>query len=281
MNHKNYYNITINSRKTIPQKKNIKINKEYEDDYYNVYSRKLSNEFSLDNGLRPLSHSHSKNYEDLPNYNYEEDDNKVYSIYKKRNEELSKLFNEKHPFMPILNHNKNIKITSSFDERQEQFIKNKQRLNKLKEEEELKQIEEFNKNNRNRTKANSKEVVKRLYDNEEAKIKDRLKKDKEEKLKKKKVINWEKRKKDYKEKYPNDFKNKILVKNKNLKINTSDDIQHYNKNEKGELNNSKEYNITCFDNLKKNKNDEKENEDNNQILMNLKDIEQNNKLLIF
>ena len=280
INNNNYYNITIKNRKTLPQKKNIKINKEYEDDYYNVYSRKLSNEFSLDNRLRPLSHSHSKNYEDLPNYNYEEDDNKVYSIYKKRNEELSKLFNEKHPFMPILNHNKNIKITSSFDERQEQFIKNKQRLNKLKEEEELKQIEEFNKNNRNKTKANSKEVVKRLYDNEEAKIKDRLKKDKEEKLKKKKVINWEKRKKDYKEKYPNDFKNKILVKNKNLKINTSDDIQHYNKNEKGELNNSKEYNITCFDNLKKNKNDEKENEDNNQILMNIKDIEQNNKLLI-
>ena len=280
MNHKNYYNITINSRKTIPQKKNIKINKEYEDDYYNVYSRKLSNEFSLENRQRPLSHSHSKNYEDLLNYNYEEDDKKVYSIYKTRKEELSKLFNEKHPFMPNINHNKNIKIKSSFDERQEQFIKNKKKLNKLKEEEELKQIEEFNKNNKNRTKTNSKEVVKRLYDKEADKIKDRLKKDKEEKLSKKNVINWEKRKKDYKNKYQSDFKNKILKRNKKLNINTSDDIQYYNQNERDEFNNNKKDNITDFDNLKKNKIDEKENEDNNQMFMNINDIDRNNNLLI-
>ena len=279
-NNNNYYNITINSRKTLPPKKSIKINKGYEDDYYNVYSRKLSNEFSLDSRQRPLSHSHSKNYSDLLNYNYKDDDNKSYSIYKMRKKELSKLFNEKHPFIPKVNHNKNIQIKSSFEERQEQFIKNKQRLNKLKEEEELKQIEEFNKSNRNRTKTNSKEVIKRLYDKEAAKIKDRLKKEKEEKLSKKNVINWEKRKKDYKEKYPNDFKSKILKRNKILNINTSDDIQHYNENEKDEFNNSKRNNITDFDNFYKNKIVEKENEDNNQRFINVNDIEENNKLLI-
>ena len=278
-NNNNYYNITINSRKTLPQKKSIKINKEYEDDYYNIYSRKLSNEFSLDKKQRTLSHNHSKNDADFLNYNYEDDDNKIYSIYKTRKEELYKLFNEKHPFTPSINHSKNIQIKSSFDERQDQFIKNKQKLNKLKEEEELKQIEEFNKFHKSRTKTNSKEVVKRLYDKEAAKIKDRLKKEKEEKLNKKNVINWEKRKKDYKEKYPNDFKKGRIKRNKKLNINTSDNIQH-NENEKDEFNSSKRDNITDFVDLNKNKIDEKENEDNNQMFMNVNNIDQNNKLLI-
>ena len=278
-NNNNYYNITINSRKTLPPKKNIKINKEYEDDYYNIYSRKLNNEFNLDNRQRPLSHSHSKNYADFLNYNYEDGDNKIYSIYKTRKEELSKLFNEKHPFIPSINYNKNIQIKSTFDERQEQFIKNKQRLNKLKEEEELKQIKEFNKINRNRSKANSKEVVKRLYDKEATKIKDRLKKEKEEKLNKKNVIDWERREKEYKEKYPNDFKIKTIKRKKKLNNNTSDDIQHY-QNEKYKFNNSKRDNFKDFDNLNKNNIDEKKNEDNNQIFLNANDIDQNNKLLI-
>ena len=96
-------------------------------------------------------------------------------------------------------------------------------MSRIKDEEELKMMEEFKKRNYS-FKINSKEVVKRLYDKEAIKIKERLKKEKEEKSKGKKVIDWNKRKKQYKEKYPEDLsRNK---KYENIKLNN--DINNYN-----------------------------------------------------
>jgi hypothetical protein len=93
-------------------------------------------------------------------------------------------------------------------------------------------MEELQKRNHS-YKIKTEEVVKRLYDKDAIKIKDKLKKEKEEKLKKKKVIDWNKRKK-IKEKYLNNFKNKII--HKNLQINNDDDNNNnyvdYDRNDK-------------------------------------------------
>ena len=168
ISHRNYLRNNNNLiNKTIERKipKKDRINDEYAEDYYNIYPGKLSN----NKKKRSRSYSETKN---------------EYSIYKTRKEELSKLIQEKCPFMPNIKHNKNIEIKSTFDERQKKFIKDKEEMLKKKEEEELKKIKELQKQN-NRSKTNSKEVVKRLYDKQAEKIKERLKKEKEEKSRKK------------------------------------------------------------------------------------------------
>ena len=272
INNKNNYNIIIKDGKQNSKIKNNKITKEYEDDYYNIYQKKLDNNVNLNNKHRPRSYSCSKN--NKYNHSNEDDTNNFHSIYQMRKGELSKLFNDKYPFMPNIKYNKNIKIKSSFDDRQKQFIKNKQRLNRLKEEEELKQIEEFNK--KKRTKTDSKELVKRLYDKEAIKIKERLKKEKEEKLRKKNVINWEKRKRYYKEKYPDDFKSKTFNKNKKLNLNNLYDISQDktdNSYEK-DLSNKKGDRAIDFIFFDKNENDEKEGDEN------INDINKKKQLLI-
>jgi len=278
INNKNNYNIISNNGKQKSKIKRSKIIREYTDDYYNIFPKKMNYSFNLNNEQRPRSNSHYKNNS---NNNINEDCiNNFHSIYQKRKDELSKLFNEKYPFIPNIKHNKTIQIKSSFDDRQKQFIKNKQRLNKLKEEEELKQIEEFNK--KKRTKTNSKEIVKRLYDNEAIKIKERLKKEKEEKSKKKNVINWEKRKRYYKEKYPDDFKSKTFNKNKKLNLNILYDISQDKKDNSNrkDLSNKKGDKIIDFKLFDKNENDEKENEENKQMILNINDFNIKKQLLI-
>ena len=238
-NFNNRYNYnTINSKKTTSNKRNDKIYAEYEDDYYNIYPRKLE---------KPHSYSGSKNISN------------EYSIYRERKTELSKLFDEKYPFKPNIKYNKYFPIKSTFDERQKKFIKNKEKLNKLKEEEKLKEIEELRKRELN-SKTNSKEVIKRLYDNEAIKIKDRLKKEREEKSKKKSIIDWNKRKKQYKERYPQDFNNKTFQ--KNLKLNDSNNI---NKKEE----NSFDYNVSTIKVNKNNLDDYNEKINSNKDYINI------------
>lgn len=202
VSHKNYFNNNyinnnymnksyINNRNDkISKNKKSKINEDNIDDNYNVYPKKNKKQ-------RPRSYSGSKN-------------ENGYSIYKNRKEELSKLFKEKYPFSPNIQYNKNIKIQNTFEQRQEKFIKDKENLQKQKEKEELKQIEEFKKKNQ-RSKTEIKNIVNKLYNNG-------LKK-KEEKPKKKPIIDWSKKAKQYKKKYPNDFKNNIIHKNKKPIIN--------------------------------------------------------------
>ncbi len=201
---------TFNNQKSSAKKrtKSYIAREEYENDYYDIYPNK-----NINKKKRTRSYSGSKNN------NISSND---YSIYKQRKEELSKLFQEQYPFAPNIKYNKNYPIKSTFSERQKQFIKNKEKMSRIKDEEELKMMEEFKKRNYS-FKINSKEVVKRLYDKEAIKIKERLKKEKEEKSKGKKVIDWNKRKKQYKEKYPEDFsRNK---KYENIKLNN--DINNY------------------------------------------------------
>ena len=64
-------------------------------------------------------------------------------------------------------------------------------------------------------KANIKELVKKLYDKEAEKIKERLKIEKEL-SKKKKIIDWDKRNKINKEKYPEEYKINFKPKDKKL-----------------------------------------------------------------
>ena len=223
--HRNFYNNNymnnsfINNRKLSKNKKS-KINEEYNDDYYNVPKNTNKNRKQ-----RPKSYSGSK-------------DNNGYSIYKNRKEELSKLFKEQYPFVPNIKYNKNVKIYSTFDERQQKLIKDKEELYKQKEKEEIAQMKEFQKMN-HRSKTDSKEVVKRLYNGEQ--IKEKVEKEKKEKSKKKNVINWSKKRKNYNKKYPNDFKNNIIKKNKKPNINNEE--------------NKKEDKVIDFNNFAKNKKD--------------------------
>ena len=233
-NSNNLMNNSLYTKRKASKNKNNKINEEYADDYYNIYPKRLNN-----NKKRPRSYSGSKS-------------NNEYSIYKARKEELSKLFKEQYPFMPNIKYNKNVLIKSTFDERQKKFLKDKQEIYKQKEKEELAQIKEFQKRNR-RPKTDSKEVVKRLYDDEAVKIKKRLKEEKE-KLKKKKVIDWSKKRKKYSQLYPEDFKN---IKKK--KIN---DIQQDNKKEENYI----DFSAFASSSKGKKKENEKKNDENNNAI---------------
>ena len=223
-------------------------NDDYQLEYYNEYPKKLNKK------------KRSRTYSDKKN-------NKEYSIYKSRKEELSKLFKEQCPFMPNINYNKKFKVKSTFIERQEKFLQNKEKLKKQKEEEEKKQIEELNKKY-NRTKVVTKDVIARLYNKEAEKIKERLKKEIEEKTKKKDIIDWSKRR----EKHINldDYRNNIYT--KKLKLNINKDYQK----EK----NIEEYsnifnNENCYENndinfglSSKNNKNTKENENSHKITTN-------------
>jgi len=232
----------LRNRNTISKNKNKKTNEESFDDFYNIYPNRINNERQ-----RYRTYSGSKNN------NSNRGD---YSIYQKRKEELPKLFIEEHPFKPNIKYNKNYPIKTTFSERQNQFIINKMKLNRLKEVEEIKMMEELQKRNHS-YKIKTEEVIKRLYDKDAIKIKDRLKKEKEEKSKKKKVIDWKKRIKKFKEKYPKEFKNRLI--NKNLLI-------HNDENN----NNHGNHNLIC------NK-DEIKYKFNNEDFIEYKNINNNNK----
>ena len=134
----------------------------------------------------------------------------------------------KYTFSPKINHNNKYKVKSSFEERQEDYINNKKKLENKKDEDEKMFVEEMNK--MYMPKSKSKDSIKRLYDNEAAKIKERIKdeKEKEKKNEKKKVINWEQRYKD----------NKKNFKNKNFKSKSILDIYEISKKSKHNDNNN-------------------------------------------
>ena len=216
----NYFNSNndLRNKISIYKKKKKKINEESDEDFYNIYPNRTNYEKQRNRTYSGIKKNKSKRAD--------------YSIYQKRKEELPKLFIEQHPFTPNIQYNKNYPVKTTFSERQNQFIINKKKLNRLKEIKEIKMMEELQKRNHS-YKIKTEEVVKRLYDKDAIKIKDKLKKEKEEKLKKKKVIDWNKRKK-IKEKYLNNFKNKII--HKNLQINNDDDNNNnyvdYDRNDK-------------------------------------------------
>ena len=223
----NYFSSNQDLKNKNSISKNKKINEESGDDFYNIYPNRSNNEKQ-----RYRTYSGNKN-------------NKIsradYSIYQKRKEELPKLFIEQHPFMPNIKYNKNYPVNTTFSERQNQFIINKKKLKLLKEVEEAKMMEELQKRNHS-YKIKTEEVIKRLYDKEAIKIKDKLEKEKEEKSRKKKVIDWNKRKKKYKEKYLNDFKKKIIhrnqqnKKNDNININNNSHVDYYRNDKNGNQN---------------------------------------------
>ena len=212
-------NYDLSNKNSISKNKNKNINEESVDEFYNIYPNRPNNDKQ-----RYRTYSGNKN---------NKRSRVGYSIYRKRKEEFQKLFLEQHPFMPNIKYNKNYPVKTTFSERQNQFIINKKKLNRLKEVEEIKMMEEFQKRNHS-YKIKTEEVIKRLYDKDAIKIKEKLKKEKEEKSKKKKVIDWNKRKIKYKGKYPNDFKNKIISKNhqfnKNDNNNNHDEYFRNNNN---------------------------------------------------
>ena len=188
------HNSFINS-KSFSRKRKNKLAEEFSEDYYNVYPKKRKNYSNS------RSHSHGKNTNE-------------FSVYKAKREQLNNLFNEKYPFIPSIRENKKYQIKSSFDERQKKFIEDKKKLFEQKEKEQLKEIQEMKKYS-NKSRANVKELVKKLYDKEAEKIKERLKIEKEL-SKKKKIIDWDKRNKINKEKNPEDYKINFKPKDKKL-----------------------------------------------------------------
>jgi hypothetical protein len=128
-----------------------------------------------------------------------------------RIEERRKNDMNKYTFSPKINHNNKNKVKSSFEERQKDYINSKKRLENKKDEDEKIFIEEMNK--MYMPKSKSKDIIKRLYDNEAVKIKERIKdeKEKEKKNEKKKVINWAQRYKDNKKSKNKNFKSKSIL----------------------------------------------------------------------
>ena len=186
---------SFNNSKSFSRKRKNKLTEEFSDDYYNIYPKKRKN------------HSNSRSYSHGKK-------NKEFSIYKAKEEQLKNLFNEQYPFIPSIRENKKYQIKTSFDERQKKFLDDKRKLFEQKEKEQLKEIQEM-KNYNNKSKANIKELVKKLYDKEAEKIKERLKIEKEL-SKKKKIIDWDKRNKINKEKYPEEYKINFKQKDKKL-----------------------------------------------------------------
>ena len=188
-----YNNISFINSKSFSKKRKNKFSEEFPDDNYNIYPQRKKNRSKE---TRSYSNSKEKSNE--------------HSIYKMRKKKLSNLFKEQYPFTPTVRENKKFKIHTTFDERQKKFLEEKQKKFKQKADEELKEIEEMKKYY-NKSKANIKELVKKLYDDEAKKIKERLKNEKE-KSKKKKVIDWEKRNKMIREQY-------LIIKKKNQNLN--------------------------------------------------------------
>ena len=253
----NIYNInnkfssnSLNNSKSFSKRRKNKLIEEFTDNNYNVYPKRRKH--------------HSK---DSHSYSNSKIKNKEYSVYKAKKDKLMKLFSEQYPFMPSIRENKKFKINSTFDERQKKFIEDKKKKFKEKEKEELKEIEEMKKYY-NKSKTNIQKLVKKLYDDEAEKIKERLKTEKE-KSKKKKIIDWDKRNKLNREKYPEEYKINIKSKDKqkhpNLKLENYSSVSK----EKETKNNSNKRTNTS-----KNKKKKKEN------ISNKDDINKNQKLLL-
>ena len=249
INNKNNSNSLINSKSFSKRRKN-KLIEEFTDNNYNVYPKRRKH--------------HSK---DSHSYSNSKIKNNEYSVYKAKKDKLMKLFSEQYPFMPSIRENKKFKIKSTFDERQKKFIEDKKKKFKEKEQEELKEIEEMKKYY-NKSKTNIQKLVKKLYDDEAEKIKERLKTEKE-KSKKKKIIDWDKRNKLNREKYPEEYK--INIKSKDRQKHPNLKLENYSSvsKEKETKNNSNKRTNTS-----KNKKKKKEN------IPNKNDINKNQKLLL-
>lgn len=253
----NIYNInnkfssnSLNNSKSFSKRRKNKLIEEFTDNNYNVYPKRRKH--------------HSK---DSHSYSNSKIKNNEYSVYKAKKDKLMKLFSEQYPFMPSIRENKKFKIKSTFDERQKKFIEDKKKKFKEKEQEELKEIEEMKKYY-NKSKTNIQKLVKKLYDDEAEKIKERLKTEKE-KSKKKKIIDWDKRNKLNREKYPEEYK--INIKSKDRQKHPNLKLENYSSvsKEKETKNNSNKRTNTS-----KNKKKKKEN------IPNKNDINKNQKLLL-
>ena len=266
----NIYNInnkmntnSFNNSKSFSKKRKNKFTEEFADDNYNIYPQRRKNRSKE---ARSYSNSKGKDNE--------------YSVYKAKKKKLTNLFKEQYPFTPTIRENKKFQIHTTFDERQKKFLEEKQKKLKQKSDEELKGIEEMKKYY-NKSKANIKELVKKLYDDEAEKIKERLKNEKE-KSKKKKVIDWEKRNKINREKYPEEYKINFKPKEKKSNISISNNqINNLVNNIKKETSKSKskskekdEKKNTIKINKNKNKKKKKEK------ILNKEDINNNQKLLL-
>ena len=253
----NIYNInnkfssnSLNNSKSFSKRRKNKLIEEFTDNNYNVYPKRRKH--------------HSK---DSHSYSNSKIKNKEYSVYKAKKDKLMKLFSEQYPFMPSIRENKKFKIKSTFDERQKKFIEDKKKKFKEKEKEELKEIEEMKKYY-NKSKTNIQKLVKKLYDDEAEKIKERLKTEKE-KSKKKKIIDWDKRNKLNREKYPEEYK--INIKSKDRQKHPNLKLENYSSVSKEKETKNISNKRT---NTSKNKKKKKEN------IPNKNDINTNQKLLL-
>ena len=183
---RNYLNIDDNSTDNKkPKNQNLvnmknsinKIIDDYAADYYSNYPQKKINK------KRPRSYSASK----IKN------NNKENSIYKKREEEILK--ERVFPFFP--NVKPGVEIKSTFAQRQNEWLENKEEKEKKIKKELDKQQKELNKKFKK-----PKEEVEKIFDNLYKPVEDKIKKEKEmkeekekEKKKKKPIINWDVRNK--------------------------------------------------------------------------------------
>ena len=164
--------------------KNINsVKKAYYDDYYNIYPE--------------LSTSKSKKRSRSDNTKKNDET----SIYKMRQKELENYYNKKYPFIPNITNSEKYKINTTFEERQKKYLEDKAKIQKQKEEDEKKEVDELKKRYMEVcANTNSKEVVGRLYDKEAKIIKEKIKLEKE-KNKKKVIIDWDQRNKENNCKY--------------------------------------------------------------------------------
>lgn len=210
---RNYLNIDDNlndkknpsNQKIIKMKNNInKIIDDYADDYYKNYPQKKISK------KRPRSYSASK----IKNNNKED------SIYKKREVEIRK--ERMFPFFPNIKYG--VEVKSTFADRQNKYLSDKEENEKKIKDELDKQQKEYEKKYK-RPKKEVEEIFKNLYDKKTGKDKEKQlekEKEKEKSKKKKPIIDWDARiKKNTKEsrgeyEWKNKPKKKVII-TKNLK----------------------------------------------------------------
>ena len=181
---RNYLNIDDNSndkknpsnQKIIKMKNNInKIIDDYADDYYKNYPQKQISK------KRPRSYSASK----IKN-NQKED-----SIYKKREIEIRK--ERMFPFFPNIKYG--VEVKSTFADRQNKYLSDKEENEKKIKDELDKKQKEYEKKYK-RPKKEVEEIFKNLYDKKTGKDKEKQldkEKEKEKSKKKKPIIDWDAR----------------------------------------------------------------------------------------
>ena len=191
------------------------------------------------------------------------------SINKKKKEERIKKYLGEFKFAPEIEINEKYPVKSSFEERRKKSIDVR---NKYKNQIEEKKKREMSAKKSNKMNENEKKIIKRLYDREMDRIKEKRiseKKLKEKEEKKKHVIDWKKVYKNYNEKYPDGDNYKRHLEKRKKFMESSNNVNNKDNNVKefSDFLKEKKY-INNIDNNNSDKERKEEENKDNEVINN-------------